>query len=114
MNTSSLQSELARFSGMKPLEQVTWLSCMLFVLSITARGTYEPGTELVANPRDLRRFNELIHRVAGFQMDILLGKQDGIPVEALFAILKEAFSVLLVDEDDILDRLRVWTSRQVH
>lgn len=81
---------------------------------MTARTTYDVGTDLLANPKDMRRFNELIHRVASFQMKIVLGNQDGMPPETMFAILQEACSALRVDEDYILTKLSELSSKQVH
>ena len=55
---------------MSNYEQVIWLSKLLFCISMLARDTYQPGTELIEKPIELRKYNELLHRISSFQMEI--------------------------------------------
>ncbi|MFC5475096.1 hypothetical protein [Paraherbaspirillum soli] len=73
-----------RFSAMTQIEKLSWLSQLLYVLSMLARDTYEVGTDDVARPADLRRFNELIHRVATFQKKVAKDKDYEMPEYRIF------------------------------
>ncbi len=106
MQNSSLQSELTRFVALPPADQVLWLSRLIHALTIAARDTYETGTEEIAHPTRLRSYNELIHRVAGFQRDVILDSQDRFPAEIFTEMLKDSVVRLRVGEDWLVGTLR--------
>ena len=90
---------------MKQHDQLIWLSQLLYLLSMLARGTYEAGTDTVLEPIKLRKFNELIHRIASFAKKIAKASDQGIPDVDFFALLQKGLSSLQIDDDEILKRL---------
>jgi hypothetical protein len=105
MSEPSWQAELPRFRAMTQIDQLVWLSQLLHLISMFARDTYEVGTDGVSRPSDLRRFNELIHRVATFQKKIATVSPQGVPDTDIFAIVEQELSVLGVPVDEVLRRL---------
>ena len=101
-----MQSELERFVRMGPQDQILWLSRLIHLLTIEARSTYERGTDQVVDPMRLRRYNELIHRVAGFQRDVILDSPDRFPTEVLSEMLKDSIVALKMDEGWLVGALR--------
>jgi hypothetical protein len=57
-------------------------------LTISARDTYEVGTDHVLEPEVLRGCNELLHRVCGSITDHLMAHQ-GYPVEVILEMMRE-------------------------
>ena len=102
MNERNLKIELVRFTAMTTTEKVAWLSNLLFVLSMLARETYEAGTHDVTEPARLRKFNELIHRVASFQRGLLLPTAHRMPDEVMFELLDLSFSSLNLSASAVL------------
>ena len=105
MSTRTWQSELQRFREMNSTDQLIWLSQLLHLISMFARDTYEVGTEGVVNPSGLRRFNELIHRVATFQKKVAKSDAHGVPDEVIFNLLETELETLHVAADDVISRL---------
>ena len=97
--------ELDRFRKMTQEQQVAWFSHLLFWLSMFARGTYEVGTDGVSKPRELRRFNEVLHRLASQQLKIAKADTARIPDDQMFKLLEEETSALAVDTSELLKRL---------
>jgi len=54
--------------------RVLFLAALGHALTIAARDTYVPQTEEVLRPQQLRRINEVQHRVLACQYEILTGK----------------------------------------
>ena len=106
MTEQSWATELSRFRGMTQIDQLLWLSRFLFFISMLARGTYEAGTEGVTKPAHLRRFNELIHRIANFQMKVATASPSGMPDEIVFALIECALVEVDVSSDEMLRLLR--------
>ncbi|MBK8964239.1 MAG: hypothetical protein IPM75_14530 [Candidatus Competibacteraceae bacterium] len=79
MSTQTWNSELIKFREMGQLNQLVWLSQLLYLISMLARGTYEAGTDAVLDPIKLRQFNELIHRIASFTKKVAKASDQGIP-----------------------------------
>jgi len=55
-----------------------FLALLAHQLRISARETYEIGTEEVVEPRHLRRYNEVMHRVLSNSIDLLDGRRDDV------------------------------------
>ncbi|OWQ44330.1 hypothetical protein CDL60_24715 [Roseateles noduli] len=98
-------SELERFLALPRADQIIWLSRLIHLITVYARDTYEVGTDEVVHPANLRRFNELIHRVASFQRNVA-ENSPGIPPEVLFAMVEEQLASLGVDCSHPLDSLQ--------
>ena len=64
------------------------LARLAHTLTICARDTYEVGTENVVEPRVLRAYNELLHRVTGSVVDHLLGKE-GYSLESILEMTQQ-------------------------
>ena len=105
MTARSWHEELPRFRAMTQVGQLGWLSHLLQLVSMFARDTYEVGTDGVSKPSNLRRFNELTHRVATFQMKVAVGSHKGLPDKDIFAIVEQELSALGVAIDDVLRQL---------
>ena len=66
-----------------PLSQrIIFLAYLAHELTVSARMTYEPGTENVTAPQLLRAFNEVQHHVTGALRDHILQK-NGVPLSTL-------------------------------
>jgi hypothetical protein len=88
--------EFETFRRLTPDRRVLWLSRAILQLSISARGSYLAGSEDVAEPKRLRRFNELIHRIAGRQIALATASAIGANDELFFELLSEATEELRV------------------
>jgi len=56
-------------------------------LTVAARETYVPQTDEIAQPRKLRAYNEMLHRVCSQIVAIHTGLADGFPDEELVRLL---------------------------
>jgi hypothetical protein len=63
------------------------LARIAFELTISARHTYEPGTENVLDPQCLRGYNELLHRVTSAVVSHLSGT-DGFSLETILEMIR--------------------------
>src|SRR5262245_40689067 len=97
--------ELDHFRKMTQEQQIAWYSQLLFLLSMFARDTYEVGTDGVSKPRELRRFNEVIHRLASQQLKIAKADTARMPDDQMFKLLEEEMSALAVDTSELLKRM---------
>jgi len=98
-------SELLRFRAMDFDEKVRWLTELIFLLTMFARGTYAAGADGVAEPDRLRRFNELIHRVATFQKKIANKKENGLSDESIFMMISDRLDEFNVLPKNIIQML---------
>jgi hypothetical protein len=56
-------------------------------LTVSARSTYQPGTENITEPRALRAYNELMHRVTS-SIRSHVEKTEGMPLEAVLEMMR--------------------------
>jgi hypothetical protein len=63
------------------------LARIAFELTLSARHTYEAGTENVLDPQGLRAYNELLHRVTSAVVSHLSGT-DGISLETILEMIR--------------------------
>ncbi len=98
--------ELDRYIKFDFEQKVVWLSRLLFSISMFARDTYEPGTVYVEKPIELRRFNELLHRIASQQLDIALGESERMPDEQFFTMISEEIGQLGLDAGNLIGLLK--------
>ena len=94
MSELSWHSELLRFREMSKNDQIEWLANLLSFITMLARDTYEAGTEGVANPKALRRSNELTHRVSCFLREFVGDKENSWPHKDLFELIEHESSKL--------------------
>ena len=74
-------------SGLSRDEKALFLARLALELSVSARSTYVAGSDEVENPRRLRSFNELQHRVLGNEVGLLNGTPcypDDVMVQMIF------------------------------
>jgi hypothetical protein len=69
-------------------DKAYFLAVLAHELTVSARGTYEVGTDGVLQPEALRAFNEMEHRVTGSVRDHLRGIA-GMPLEAVLEMLMD-------------------------
>jgi hypothetical protein len=62
------------------------LARLAHILTVCARSTYEAGTENVREPKVLRAYNELQHRVTGAVRDHIMGR-GGISLETVIQMM---------------------------
>ena len=97
---------LERYESLNKDQRVLWLSHLLFLVSMFARGTYEVGTESVDKPEELRRFNELLHRISSKQLDVILNKK-GMPDEQFFGMLAMGIDEVDIKKETLLEELAI-------
>jgi hypothetical protein len=96
--------EFKRYASFTQAQQIQWLNLLLFFISMFARDTYELGTDFVCKPIELRRFNELLHRISRKQMDVINNSKT-IPDDIFFNMLADEIERLNIDNDSLIDRL---------
>jgi len=84
------EEELAKFSKMVQSQKIIWLSRLLFFVSMFARDTYQVGTDYVEQPEKIRKYNELLHRIASYQLEIAINKEVRKPDQQFFLMLAAA------------------------
>ena len=70
---------LSLYCSESELQQAKFLSRLAHQITIFARDTYEPNTDSLSNPTQLRCINEMMHRILGQQFKILLGDGERYP-----------------------------------
>lgn len=78
--------------------RIAWLARLMFAVSMMARSTYEVGDD-VEGPRKLRRFNEVLHRVATNASALCEGSAMRLPDEALIALVIRELAAMNVDAE---------------
>lgn len=63
------------------------LARIAFELTISARHTYEVGTENLLDPQGLRAYNEMLHRVTSAVVSHLSGT-DGFSLETILEMIR--------------------------
>ncbi|MCP3871309.1 MAG: hypothetical protein GY703_25055, partial [Gammaproteobacteria bacterium] len=96
--------ELERYVSLTKEQRILWLSRLLFFVSMFARDTYDVGTESVDKPEELRRFNELLHRISSKQLDVVLN-EEGMPDNQFFGMVSEEINRLHIEESGLIERL---------
>jgi hypothetical protein len=86
------------YAALDPTRQIRVLADFAHRLTITARGTYIPGTQDVADPRRLRMLNEVQHRVTGHIRNLLAEDSRRSPDDVLAHIAMAEDDSELVSE----------------
>jgi len=95
--------ELSRFSSLDQKQKILWLCKLLFYISMFARDTYQEGTEQVDKPEVLRKYNELLHRIASFQLEI--NENNRKLDEQFFMMLADAVNNVGLNITSLLEKL---------
>jgi hypothetical protein len=69
-------------------QKALFLAVLAHELTVGARGTYEVGTSGVKDPKLLRAFNEILHRVTASLREYQQGRE-GIPLSTVLKMLKD-------------------------
>ena len=76
-----------QFSSMSDAQQIRFLARYAHELTPVSRGTYEVGTEDLADPGRLRHFNAVQHRVVGHIVKLLAKATKKYPDDVLIKIM---------------------------
>jgi hypothetical protein len=68
-----IDTETAWIASLTVDHQLRFLARLSFRITIAGRNSYEAGTEELSNPRQLRRVNEIQHRVTACLSQLLSG-----------------------------------------
>jgi hypothetical protein len=79
-----------------------FLSQLAHLITVSARDTYEAGTERVIKPEQLRRINEIQHRITACLRDVIAEN-----VEASF--VESTAQCALVNSDEELNDSMTWS-----
>lgn len=101
-----LQEELSKFKEMTQLQKIIWLNRILFLVSMYARDTYQVGTIGLDKPEELRRYNELIHRISGYLLKVSTDSSDVMPEWQFFNMLNESINELNFKTSTLLDGVK--------
>lgn len=78
---------ISLYSNESKLQQVNFLSCLGHQITIFARDSYDPNTDFLSNPAQLRCVNEIMHRLLGQQSKLLLGDQERYPDDVFIKMI---------------------------
>jgi len=70
---STTSTETTWISSLTLDRKVCFLARLSFEITIAGRHSYEAGTDELTHPRQLRRINEIQHRVSGCLSQLLTG-----------------------------------------
>ena len=70
---SAIDIETAWIGGLTLNHKVRFLARLSFEITIARRNSYEPGTDELVYPRQLRRINEIQHRITACLSQLLNG-----------------------------------------
>jgi hypothetical protein len=84
------EEAVTKFSELSRERQIAVLATFGFEITIDGRATYVPGTNDVANPPQLRRVNETLHRVTSHIRDLANGSRERYPDKVIISIMWEA------------------------
>ena len=70
-----MPTTIQEYQNLTDSEKIGLLSKIQYIITMLARGTYTVESEEVDCPKELRKFNELTHRIACQQMDICFKKE---------------------------------------
>jgi len=70
---SAIDIETAWIDSLTLDRKIRFFSLLSFKITIAGRNSYEPGTDELAHPRQLRRINEIQHRVTACLSQLLSG-----------------------------------------
>jgi hypothetical protein len=77
-----------KIESLSHTQRTELLARLAHTLTICARDTYEVGTEGIIEPRTLRAYNELLHRVTGAVVHHILGTE-GYSLESILEMAQQ-------------------------
>ncbi len=98
--------ELSKYTSMMQSQKIVWLSKLIFFISMFARDTYQIGTVQVDKPEELRLYNELVHRISSFLLELETEEPGCIPEDQFFSMLFDAIEELNLDVSTVIDEIR--------
>lgn len=103
--TQDWSSEAERFLTLKGDARWRWFARLLYELTMLARGTYTAGGTGLDSPELMRRFNELVHRIASQQRENIEGIA-GCPDDVFLKLVGEELVALKVGVSSLIEMLR--------
>ena len=85
----NMHQAIDTFRHYSPQEKSDFLLHLAHLLTIIARDTYEVGQEGLTKPAQLRRINEVQHRVTSFLVALMKQDGHGYPDDVLVRIILE-------------------------
>ena len=87
---TNIAAETAWLGGLAVDDKVRFLARLSFQITIAGRNSYEAGTDELSNPRQLRRVNEILHRVTACLSQLIAGTcADGFDLSIVQWVLAE-------------------------
>lgn len=83
----NVNEALSLYCNESESEQAKFLSRLGHQITIFARDTYEPNTDALSNPAQLRCINEMMHRILGQQFKLLLSDRDRYPDDVFIRMI---------------------------
>src|ERR1700751_5717170 len=106
MMSPILNNKLVIFKNFSDRDKIIWLSEAIFSITLMARETYETEREGVADPVKLRRYNEMIHRIATFQVKVAKNIPDRMSDDVFFSIFSENIDRIGISHETLFNIMR--------
>ena len=103
--TEDWNSEAERFLALRDNARWRWFARLLYELTMLARGTYTAGGTGLDDPELMRRFNELVHRIASQQRENIEGIA-GCPDDVFLKLVGAELVALKVGVRSLIKSLR--------
>lgn len=100
--TTMFESEGKWLSALQDSSKILFLASLSHELIIAGRSSYEVQSNRLEKPKQLRRINEIQHRVSAYMLQLLVGKPN---IE-----FPQSIARLVLDQKDInFQKLMSWT-----
>jgi hypothetical protein len=96
MMTEGWNDEMDAFVRLGGADRAQWLARLASALTVAARDTYEVGGDDIRDPKRMRRFNELLHRVVN-QLRHQIRGDHGFPDDVFLLLVRDETAALGVD-----------------
>ena len=107
MIDNSWQDELKRYSTFDFAERQIWLAALVHAISFFGRSTYEPESEGVSDPENLRRVNEFINRIASYHKGLARAGETSMSDSDFFNLLDSQLHSIKISKSTMLKFLEI-------
>jgi len=83
-----MRTNVVETTSLSHTARIILLARIAQALTVCARSTYEPGTENILEPKVLRAYNELQHRVTASLLSHVEGVE-GMPLESVLEMMQD-------------------------
>ena len=102
MTSEDWKNETKKYSALNVVDRQMWLTSLIYTISFFGRSTYLDGADGLADPENLRRINEFIHRVASYQISLVRSKETAMSDSDFFSLLDAKFQSINISEATLL------------